>query len=70
MVGMYYSGYVRKYYDVKNHAFPQNVMRGFDHFYVQFSFVNHNEYDRCENCAFSMKNMRVFSNFMCEIALP
>ena len=35
-------------------------MRDFDHFYVQFSFVNHKKYKRYKNNAFSMKNMRVF----------
>ena len=55
-----YSGKVRKYYDVKNHAFFQNVRRDFGHFYAQFSFNNNKNYDRCENRAFSMRNMRVF----------
>ena len=60
-----YSGYVRKSYDVKNRAFLQNLMRDFGHFYAQFLLVNHSKYIRCENRAFSMKNMRVFSNLMC-----
>ena len=55
-----FSGYVRKYYDVKNRAFLPNLMRDFGHFYAQFLLVNHSKYIRCENRAFSMKNMRVF----------
>ena len=30
------SGYVRKYYDVKNRAFLRNFMRDFCYFYVRF----------------------------------
>ena len=52
--------YVRKYYDVKSLTFSQNPIGDFGHFYAQFLFVNHSEYIRCENHAFSMKNMRVF----------
>ena len=55
-----YSGYVRKYYDVKNRAFLQNCMRDFGHFYAQFLFDNHTKYITCKNRAFSMKNMRIF----------
>ena len=54
------SGYVRKYYDVKNRAFLRNFMRDFCHFYAQFLFFNHSKYIKCENRAFSMENMRVF----------
>ena len=54
------SGYVRKYYDVKNRAFFLNFMRDFGHFYAHFVFVNHSKYIKCENRAFSMKTMRVF----------
>ena len=57
MVG---SGYVRKYYNVKNRAFLQNFMRDFCHFYAQFLLFNHSKYIKCENRAFSMENMRVF----------
>ena len=64
----YHSGYVRKYYDVKNRAFLQNIMRDFEHLYAQVSLVNQKEYDRCENRSFSMTNMRGFLNLMCEIA--
>ena len=55
-----YSGYVRKYYDVKNRAFLRNFMRDFCHFYAQFLFFNPSKYIKCENRAFSMENMRVF----------
>ena len=55
-----FSGYVRKYYDVKNRSFFLNFMRDFGHFYAHFVFVNHSKYIRCKNRAFSMKTMRVF----------
>ena len=61
------SGYVRKYYDVKNRTFLRNCMRDFDHFYAQFFFVHPKKYDKCENRAFSIKEYARFSNLMCEI---
>ena len=51
------SGYVRKYYDVKNRTFFRNFMHDFGHFYAQFLFFKHSKYLRCEN---RMKNMRLF----------
>ena len=54
------SGYVRKYYDVKNCAFLRNVMRDFCHINAQFLYFNHSKYIKCKNRAFSMENMRVF----------
>ena len=44
-----FSGYVRKYYDVKNRSFFLNFMRDFGHFYAHFVFVNHSKYIRCKN---------------------
>ena len=55
-----FSGYVRKYYDVKNRAFLLNFMRDFCYFYAQFLLFNHSKDIKCENRAFSMENMRVF----------
>ena len=66
-MGSMSGGCVRKYYDVKNRAFSQNVMRDFDNFYAQFSFVNYQKYITSEKRIFSMKKKVCFSYLMCEI---
>ena len=40
-------------------GYVRNFMRDFCHFYAQFLFFNRSKYIKCENCAFSMENMRV-----------
>ena len=58
------SDYVRNYFDVQNRAYLCNFMRDFSDFYAQFLFANQAEHNRCENRAFSGRNMRDFL-FLC-----
>ena len=53
-------GYVRKYYDVQNHAYLCFFMRDFEQFYAQFLSVNQIHNLRYENGAFPIKIMCVF----------
>ena len=46
------SGYVRKYFDVKNRAFLPNFMRDFDHLYAKLLSGYQSRNNRCENRAF------------------
>ena len=55
-----HSDYVRKYLDVKKHAFLRNYMRDFGRFYAKFLIVNRPGHNRCEIRAFALKIMRVF----------
>ena len=54
------SDYVRKYLDVKNHAFLNDFMRDFDHLYAQFFNDNQNRNNGCEIRAFCLRIVRVF----------
>ena len=54
------SDYVRKYLDVKNHAFLNDFMCDFDHLYAQFTYDNQNRNNGCEIRAFCLRIMRVF----------
>ena len=46
------SGYVTKYFDVKNRAFLPNFMRNFDHLYAKLLSGYQSRNNRCENRAF------------------
>ena len=49
--------YVIKYWNVQNRAFQYGFVRDFDYFCAQFSSVDQLQNNKCENCAFPMKNM-------------
>ena len=56
-----YSGYVRKYFDVKNRAFLPIFMRDFYHLYAKLLSGHQSRNTRCENRAFYLIIMCVFS---------